>query len=643
MRQKTDYASVLLGIIILVGLYVISLRSYILFHGLAEVFSIVIAFSIFILAWNSRALMENSYLLYLGIAYLFIGGLDLIHTFAYRGMGVFPGHTTNLPTQLWVAARYMESFSLLLAALFLGRRLKATLVLLCYTVISVFFVGSIFFWHVFPICFVEGQGLTAFKKISEYAVSFVLLGAVISIIRRRDHFDPRVLRLLVASILLTIASEVAFTFYIHAYGLSNLIGHYLKIVSFYLIYKALIETGLRQPYNLLFRDLKQREEQLRASEHRYRTLFESTIVGIVSIGLDREIVSANRALTGMLGYRDQEELIGQNAQILLTDKEDAARATEEFRETGHFGPREVKLRTKQGNTVYVLASATVDRDADGQILGFTGVLADITDRKKAEEIIKRDKETLEQMVKQRSEELVEAHDRLAEAKRLSGIGTLAATVAHELRNPLGVIQAALINMKRKRKEPALDKHFANIEKKVSDSTQIIDNLLRYSRIKPPQYEKANLFEILGEAIESGRERFHDQQVEVVADIDFLKDTAVDADILQIREVFDNILNNAYQAVMDIRGKIEIRGRVGPSEHITISMTDNGVGITREDLKRVFEPFFTNKARGTGLGLTICRELVQLHGGTVEIESESGQGTTVRVTLPVKRARPQPSA
>ncbi|NIS59244.1 MAG: hypothetical protein GTO13_00595 [Proteobacteria bacterium] len=248
--------------LILLGLYLTSLYSYLLFHSLAEIFSIVVACGIFMLAWNSRRFLDNTYLLFLGIAYLFIGGMDLIHTLAYTGMGVFQGYGTNLPTQLWIASRYVESLSLFIATFFLGRKLKTNFLFLGYILAVSLLLGSIFYWDLFPVCFIEGVGLTLFKKLSEYMISLILVFSIAMLFKKRREFDTSVLRLLIASIILTIVSELAFTFYVHAYGLSNLIGHYLKIGSFYLIYKAIIETGLARPYALLFRNLKQSEEAL---------------------------------------------------------------------------------------------------------------------------------------------------------------------------------------------------------------------------------------------------------------------------------------------------------------------------------------------------------------------------------------------
>jgi len=253
-------------VLVLSGLYLTSLYSYLLFHSLSEIFSIVVACGIFIIAWNSRQFLDNNYLLFIGIAYLFVGGLDLLHTLAYKGMGVFEGYGANLATQLWIAARYIESFSLLIAPLVLGRKLRSSFVLMAYFLAVVILLASIFHWRIFPDCFVEGVGLTPFKKSSEYIICLILISSIALLVSKQKEFDRSVLKLLVASILLTIAAELAFTSYISVYGIANLFGHYCKIVSFYLIYKAITETRLTKPYNLLFRNLKQSEEAIRGQE-----------------------------------------------------------------------------------------------------------------------------------------------------------------------------------------------------------------------------------------------------------------------------------------------------------------------------------------------------------------------------------------
>lgn len=247
--------------LVLFGLYLSSLYSYPLFHSLVEIFSIFVGYMIFVLPWYSRQRMDNDYLLFLGTAFLFISSLDLIHTLAYKGMGVFPGYDADLPTQLWIVARYIQSLSLLISPVFLHRKLNIYLGFAVYAVATVLALATIFA-GVFPACFVEGVGLTPFKNISEYIISLILLASIVLLLRRYTAFDRNVLQWLVISIILTIGSELAFTLYISVYDISNLVGHFFKLISFYLIYIAIIETGLEKPHRLLFRNLKQNEEAL---------------------------------------------------------------------------------------------------------------------------------------------------------------------------------------------------------------------------------------------------------------------------------------------------------------------------------------------------------------------------------------------
>jgi len=251
------------GLVVILSLYLTSLYSYLLFHSLVELFSIAIAYGIFIIAWHTRRFLDNNYLLFLGVAYFFIGSIDLLHTLAYKGMGVFPKYGGNLPTQLWIAARYMESLSLVAGLAFLKRRLDPGRLFGIYALISILLLLSIFYLKIFPDCFLDGLGLTPFKKISEYVISIILAISAGLLFKYKTEFDTDVYNVLLTALFLTIGAELAFTFYISVYGFSNLIGHYFKLISFYLVYKAVIETGLEKPYSLLFRNLKASETELR--------------------------------------------------------------------------------------------------------------------------------------------------------------------------------------------------------------------------------------------------------------------------------------------------------------------------------------------------------------------------------------------
>jgi len=280
-----NFNKLILVLVSLPFLYLTSRYNYLLFHSLSELFSIFTAFGIFIVAWHSRAFLKNNYLLFLGVAYFFVGTIDLLHTLAYKGMGVFPEYGANLPTQLWIAARYMESLSLSIAIVFLKRELKAERIFWIYAGLTVLLLFSIFNPGWFPDCFSESTGLTAFKKNSEYIISLIVLIAITVIVKFRAEFDPVVFTLLATSLFLTIGAELMLTFYISVYGLSNLIGHYFKLVSFYLIYIAVIQTGLEKPYSLLFRNLKKSEEALRKQRNDLQSALNEikTLKGILPI------------------------------------------------------------------------------------------------------------------------------------------------------------------------------------------------------------------------------------------------------------------------------------------------------------------------------------------------------------------------
>ena len=245
--------------LILPGLYLTSHYSYLLFHTLVEIFVIVISGGVFILAWNTRQMLDNQYLLFIGIGFLFVAGFTVLHTLTYKGMGVFPETGANLPTQLWIATIYMHSLTFMLASFFIDRSFKIGYVVGGYVLVTVLLLASIY-WQFFPDCYIEGQGLTPFKVISEYIVGLIFLISIGFLVKHRHKFEPDVLGLLIIAIVFNIAAEIVFTFYSNVYGLSNLVGHLLRLISVWLIYKAIVETGLVKPHRLLFRNLKQSEE-----------------------------------------------------------------------------------------------------------------------------------------------------------------------------------------------------------------------------------------------------------------------------------------------------------------------------------------------------------------------------------------------
>lgn len=368
---------------IIAGLLLASRVNFLLFHTLAEIFSVLVSGGIFVIAWNARRFPTSPYLLFTGIAHLCVGGIDLLHTLAYKGMGIFPGHDANLPTQLWIAARYLQSISLLAAPLFIGRQVRPRATLAAYLAVTAALVAAIF-GGLFPPCFVEGVGLTTCKIASEYIISLTFIAALVFLRKKRAAFDPRIVNLLSAAIVLMVLAELAFTLYVDVYGLSNLVGHLFKMAAVFLIYKGTVETSLARPYNLLFRELKEREEALRESHRRISAIMESITDAFFALDHGWNFTYVNREAERLLS-RSRDELIGRNVWTMFPE---AVGTT--FHEQYHRAAAEGKSVSFE--EFYPPLGLWFEVHAYPSSEGLSVFFRDITGRKQTETILRQSEE-----------------------------------------------------------------------------------------------------------------------------------------------------------------------------------------------------------------------------------------------------------
>jgi signal transduction histidine kinase len=259
-------------------LYYLSRINYLLFHGLVELSSVAVAITTFSIGWHARHISRNNSFTLLAVAYLAVGGLDLFHTLSFKGMGVFPGAGVDVPTQFWIAARSLQAGAYLTSGWLLVRHRKGHTRYWTGGFLAAGLLLGLAIWpmKIFPACLTDG-GLTPFKIGAEYAISAVLAVSAWFYWRGRVLLDRGLVHLLLASIGLSILSELSFTLYQDVYGLANCLGHLFKVGSVFLVYRALVLGALRNPYQSLFRDLTlsnqaldQELEQRRQTEQQLR-------------------------------------------------------------------------------------------------------------------------------------------------------------------------------------------------------------------------------------------------------------------------------------------------------------------------------------------------------------------------------------
>lgn len=248
--------SLLMLIIISLMLYIISTFHYLFFHMLIENFSIFVGLLIFVLATQTYKYSKNTLLLFLGYVYLFVAILDFLHLVTYYGMGIFAVKDANIATQFWVAERYFEVLSLAIAPFFIKRNNFKIPVITANILIVIFVILSIAWLKIFPLCYVDGVGLTSFKIFSEYMISLIIIIAILHFHNKRNQIDYSLYLTLITAMIITILTEIIFASYRNIYGIVNFSGHITRAMSDIVIYRGVVLHGLESPYNLIFKELK---------------------------------------------------------------------------------------------------------------------------------------------------------------------------------------------------------------------------------------------------------------------------------------------------------------------------------------------------------------------------------------------------
>ncbi len=238
-------------------------------------------------------------------------------------------------------------------------------------------------------------------------------------------------------------------------------------------------------------------------------------------------------------------------------------------------------------------------------------------------------------VKEKSEELRKSQAQLLQSEKLAGIGQLAAGIAHEIRNPLGIIATSLyyLNDVLPEKKEDIKRHFQIMEAEISRCESIISNLLEFSRKSTQEFELIDVNQLLNITLSLVEKDLFVKDIKVINK--FRHSPTIKANMDEMKQVFLNLILNATQA-MPRGGKLEIATSLTENEQVRIKIADSGTGISEKHLSKIFDPFFTTKApgEGTGLGLTLVHNIIERWGGTIQVESQGVKGTTFTIEFPI---------
>ena len=331
---------------------------------------------------------------------------------------------------------------------------------------------------------------------------------------------------------------------------------------------------------------------------------ESMADGLISVNREGKIVTLNRKAAEFFGAKDDDLKNKEISRILGPDIEMLLKAQKEI-----IRDRDLWVPHPSGVKIPLSLSMAPLKDEAGREMGSVLLLRDLREIRDLQEKVRR-------------------------SERLASLGRLAAGVAHEIRNPLSSIRGFAQFFQNRFKGQEKEQEYASVMvREVDRLNRVITELLDFARPKEPHRELHSAGEILEQTLKLLESELAKKNIAVEKNLGAsLPRILVDRD--QLSQAFLNLLLNALES-MEGAGKIRISMESGGAEVLAISISDTGRGIPKEDLERVFEPFFSTKRKGTGLGLAIVHQIVESHKGEIQVESREGQGATFRITLPIR--------
>lgn len=379
-------------------------------------------------------------------------------------------------------------------------------------------------------------------------------------------------------------------------------------------------------------DIRKAQEKLLETSNYNRSLIEANLDFLVTISQDGIIGDVNAAAVNATGL-SREELVGTRFDGYFDDPEAAMRGVQLVLETGSVRNYELNLKHKDGHTTPVAYNASFYTNLDGNVVGIFAGARDLTDLKKKENQLLELNRALEAAI----EHEAAIHDQLVQAEKFAAMGRMLASVTHEINNPLQTISNCLYLISSDIPPDSQASQFLTMA--TSETGRISKLVAELKDVYRPRqegnYAPVNLPTLMDEIYQLIKPQLSQKRVEWdLANGDIAtKEFWVNGISDQLKQVFINLSTNAIDAMQPDGGLLKVTLKKGKNHEVGVALSDTGPGIDPEYLSRIFEPFFSTKNQGLGLGLSICYDIIQRHQGHIEVSSISGKGSTFEVWLP----------
>lgn len=651
-------------VLVIINITLVGFKNYFFYHMATEIFSILIAYGIFIIAINTYETTRNKFVMFLGIAFLVVGTFDLLHLMTWEGLELFGKHNViNISMQLWISAGFIQAVSMLLCCLIIYKPISLKLPLVILLLLSIFMIEAIYVWNIFPSCYMRRQGITPFNIGSEIFIVLLFSVSAIIFFISRDRIHNSVVWNLIFSILFDILSELCCTLRLELPTSSNVFSHLFKVIAFYLLYKAIVQTSIKAPYKLLINKLSSTENELQQNKMELNNISEKLSLESIEknkmekallinddcydmliensddsifVHSEGNIVFVNSRAVKSMKFHDKQEIVGKDVLNFIHPlyvKEVCEALKNIYLGKNIVKPLRTVILASDNEPIYVEVRATnfIYKRKPAVLC----VIRDITTEKQVQEL----KENVEKSSRLLKETL--EHSRL--------INEFTANLAHEFRTPLNVMLGSIQILElyedavNKEKKEKYYRYLNTLKQNTYRLLRLVNNIVDISKIEAGflelHLENRDIISVVENITLSVVPYVEAKGINLIFDTDTEeKIMAFDPD--KMERIILNLLSNAAkftEAGDEILVDIEEM-----EESIVIKVSDTGSGISEEKIKEVFQRFrqvdksLIKNSQGSGIGLSLVKSLVEMHGGTIDVHSKLGNGTEFIIELPVKQ-------